>query len=478
MPMLTVAAVRKYAAQTKPREIRDSGAPGLYLVVQAKPSGTKSWAMRFRRPDGRPAKLTLGRVDLQLQDKSEPMPTSPSEPVLGGALTLWAARQLANKIHNDRATGRDVIAEHAARKHGALAAAAQRNASGFGIAVREFFSDYKVKRWGARPRRWREDARLLGLHYPPDCDPATTEPEVIKGSLAHTWASKPVAEITDDDVYAVVDAARRHGIPGLPRRNKEASDARGRKMHGALSVLFRWLLRHRKVRSNPCVAVERPGPPPQRERALSDSEVRWLWRACDKLGTPYGPLLQVLLLTGARLGEVTGMRHDELAEGEWTVPAARAKNHRPNLLPLPAFTLAIVTGALRIAGADLVFTRTGKLLTGFSRVKHDLDAAMLAAAREEDPTATVPPWRLHDLRRTASTGMHDALGVAPHVVEAVLSHVSGHKAGVAGVYNKAEYRAEKAEALRRWAQHVAGVVSGEPEAKVVALRARKPRSRS
>jgi hypothetical protein len=75
--------------------------------------------------------------------------------------------------------------------------------------VREFFADYKVKRWGARPRDWRENARLLGLCYPPDCDPADTEPEVMRGSLADTWADKPVAEITDDDIYAVVDSARR-----------------------------------------------------------------------------------------------------------------------------------------------------------------------------------------------------------------------------------------------------------------------------
>ena len=122
------------------------------------------------------------------------------------------------------------------------------------MAAREFFADYKVKRWGARPRRWRDDARLLGLRYPPDCDPATAEPEVMRGGLADTWAAKPVADITDDDVYAVVDDARRNGIPGLGRNNKGASDARGRKLHSALSVLFRWLLRHRK-----CAAIRATG---------------------------------------------------------------------------------------------------------------------------------------------------------------------------------------------------------------------------
>ena len=110
--------------------------------------------------------------------------------------------------------------------------------------------------------------------------------------------------------------------------------------------------------------------------------------------------------------------------------------------------------------AGYVFTYSGARLTGFSRAKAQLDAAMLAAARAED--AVLPAWRLHDLRRTVSTMMHDQLGVLPHVVEAVLNHVSGHKAGVAGTYNVAEYRAEKAAALVRWAQHVQGVVEQRP----------------
>jgi integrase len=462
--------VRKYAAQTRRREIRDALAPGLYLVVQPKPNGTKSWAMRFRRPDGKPCKLTLGRVDLSDAETAD-------APTLGGALTLRQARQLANEIDRQRARGLDVVAERRVEKHRERTAAAQRSASTFAAAAREFFVDHKVKRWGTRPRRWRGDARLLGLDWPRGCDPATTAPRVLPGSLADRWADRAVADITDDDVYAVVDEARRHGVPGLPRHNRGTSDARGRKMHGALSVLFRWLLRHRRVRGNPCQGVERPGAPPPRERALSSDEVRWFRRGCDELGAPYGALLQFLLLTGARLAEVTGMRRDELSEdgAVWTVPGERAKNHRPNLLPLPAQVRGILAALPRVEG-ELVFSYTGRPLTGFSRVKAKLDAEMRAAAREEDPAAVIPPWRVHDLRRTCSTGMH-ALGVAPHIVEAVLNHVSGARAGVAGVYNVAEYRAEKQEALRRWAQHVAGVVSGKPADVVNFPRGRRRRAR-
>ena len=84
----------------------------------------------------------------------------------------------------------------------------------------------------------------------------------------------------------------------------------------------------------------------------------------------------------------------------------------------------------------------------------DVVTAMLARAKKE-----ITPWTLHDLRRTAVTGMAN-LGIAPHVVEAVVNHISGAKAGVAGIYNRAEYAVEKKAALARWALHVLDIVDG------------------
>ena len=102
----------------------------------------------------------------------------------------------------------------------------------------------------------------------------------------------------------------------------------------------------------------------------------------------------------------------------------------------------------RIADADHVFTTTGTTpISGFSKFKAQLDAAM----------ETTEPWRIHDLRRTAVTGMAE-LGVTPHVIEAVVNHISGHKGGVAGVYNRAAYAPEKKAALELWADHVSSIV--------------------
>src|SRR5207253_1116296 len=116
-----------------------------------------------------------------------------------------------------------------------------------------------------------------------------------------------------------------------------------------------------------------------------------------------------------------------------------------------------------------VFTTNGKTpISGFSKIKGRLDALMLTAEeKERGRDSTLPHWRIHDLRRTAATGMA-GIGIQPHIIEAVLNHVSGAKSGVAGTYNREAYEPEKRAALERWADYVAGLVSGR-KTKVVQL---------
>lgn len=457
MPALTPAAVLRYKAQAKRREIRDTLAPGLHLVIQPAPSGSKSWALRFRRPGGRPAKLTLGRVELSREETSD-------TPVIGGALTLRQARELANKVDRDRARGLDVIEEAKATKQRQRAELEDRAENTFGAAALEFFIDYKTKKWGTLPRQWKNTARVLGLQWPRHCDPRAAAPTVIRGSLADIWAGKPLASIDGHDIHTVVDEARRHGIRGLPRHTEGVSEARGRKMHAALSVLFRWAVRQRRVVANPCVGVWRPEPPAPRERVLTDAEIVRFWRVTDALPVPFGAALKLLLLTGCRRSEVAGMRVSELgADGIWTLPGARTKNHLAHVVPLPPLAQRILEDVPRVAGG-FVFTTTGTApIAGWSKIKRAVDAAMGPG---------VPAWRLHDLRRTAVTGMAE-LGVAPHIVEACVNHVSGAKSGIAGVYNKAVYAPEKKAALERWAAHVETLVTGKPTNNVVNLPVRE-----
>jgi integrase len=458
--VLTDAAVRRYRPAARRRIIRDAKAQSLYLVVQ--PSGRKSWMMRFRRPGGKPGKIVLGPVHAE----GEP----PGEPTIGMPLTLAGARMLAAAVHRERAQGRDPVADHKARRHRQRAAIEERAAGTFGACVRRFADEHAR----VRTRKWRYTLRQLGLHYPIDGG----EPTETAGGLAQRWADRPARDVDAHDVYAVVEEARRIGTPGIPARTRRASEARARDLHSALSSMFGWLHRHRLVDANPAAGVHRPPTAMARDRVLSESEIRWLWRACDEVGEPFGATFRLLLLTGQRLGEVAGMRWDELSEDGATLalPATRTKNRRAHVVPLAPAAREIVERAPRIEGCKFVFSTTGRTpVSGWSKAKRRLDQLMLAAAREErGPDATVPAWRLHDLRRTAITNMAE-LGVRPDVIEMAVNHVSGHRGGVAGVYNKSELLPERRAALARWAQHVAGVVSGKP-ANVVAM-ARRGRRR-
>jgi integrase len=137
---------------------------------------------------------------------------------------------------------------------------------------------------------------------------------------------------------------------------------------------------------------------------------------------------------------------------------------------------AILKNVKRVERGEFVFTITGRCPAQVgSKVKPRLDQAMLAKAREElGESAAIAPWRIHDLRRTAATGMA-GIGISPHVIEASLNHISGAKSGVAGTYNREQYAKEKREALEHWADHIERIVTGA-EGKVVHMGSRKGRA--
>jgi integrase len=452
---LTAAAVRKYAPAAKRRRIPDAGMRSLFLIVE--PSGHKSWQMRFRVGGGRIGKLTLGPVDANGHEMQE-------EPAIGQPLTLAAARQLAARVHRERALGHDPIADHKAAKQRQQAAFIEVSSNSFGAAAKEFIEKHAMK----KVRRWKEQARLLGFQ------PTANGLDAVAGGLAARWNDKPVGKIDGHDIHTLVAETRERGAPGLERRSEKPTDSRARAMMATLSSMYGWLLQHRRVESNPCVGVYRPEPLAARERVLTNDEIRWLWRACDGLGEPFAGIVKLLLLTGQRLNEVAGMRRDELsddgASAIWNIPSSRTKNKRPHVVPLsPAARALIPDGEHALA-----FTTTGTTPpSGWSRAKHRLDALMSKAAQKERRDATIPPWRLHDLRRTCVTGMAE-LGIRPDVIELVVNHVSGHRSGVAGVYNRSELLPERKAALERWAAHVQGLAS-EQHDNVVTIRTRKQR---
>ncbi len=201
--------------------------------------------------------------------------------------------------------------------------------------------------------------------------------------------------------------------------------------------------------SNPVVGTNKSTDEVSRDRVLSDKELAAIWNACSE--DDYGRILRLLALTGQRREEVAAIAHSEINGTLWTLSAARTKNGREHEVPLSDQALNIIESVPRRDDRDLLFGAGAGPFSGFSKAKAAMDTRL---------GKKVAPWRLHDLRRTAATGMA-RLGVQPHVIEAVLNHISGHKAGVAGVYNRATYRTEKEAALKLWAEHVQQIASAD-----------------
>lgn len=205
--------------------------------------------------------------------------------------------------------------------------------------------------------------------------------------------------------------------------------------------LFNWCLERGIVEANPAQGIKAPVKEEARDRVLSEDELRRVVTACRIESYPFGPFVLLLLATAQRRGELAEMKWSEIDFDKATleIPSARSKNKRANVVPLTPFALSILETMPRFVNCDYVFTTTRKTpVSGFSK--------MLARISELSGTKD---WHLHDLRRTAASGMAQ-VGVAPHVVEKVLNHSSGIISGVAAVYNRYGYISEKREALEKW----------------------------
>jgi integrase len=217
------------------------------------------------------------------------------------------------------------------------------------------------------------------------------------------------------------------------------------------------------VEANPVVGTLRVEEH-SRERVLDLDELRLIWNALP--ARDYGAIIKLLALTGARANEIAGLRREELRDGAILLPGSRTKNGREHLIPLSAPARAILADHLeqhKDETRSLVFGRRTGPFSGWSKCKDALDQRIAETAGR-----SLPHWTPHDLRRSFATNAA-GIGIQPHIIEACLNHVSGHKGGVAGIYNRAAYEPEKKTAFDRWAEHLLAVVEGR-EAVVVPLR--------
>jgi integrase len=207
-----------------------------------------------------------------------------------------------------------------------------------------------------------------------------------------------------------------------------------------LSAFFNWCVSEGLLETNPAQGTAKASENGSRERVLTKEELRKLWH---NLGNDrFADIVSLLLLTGQRRNEIGKLQWSEIDFARKMIVLApeRTKNSRVHELPLPAQALAILKRIPRRNTTDFLWGKRG--FSDWNGAKHELDERLRIA-----------DWHLHDLRRTCATQMAE-LGIQPHIIEAVLNHVSGHKGGVAGIYNRAKYADEMRNALQRWADHL------------------------
>jgi integrase len=349
------------------------------------------------RHRGRRRRLTLGTLD---------------------ALTLAQARELAKDKRHDVSKGVDV------------ATVKQDGRTADTIAD---LADLYIEKW-ARPRKrsWKADRNLLDHRVLP------------------TWKHRAIVDITRQDCRQLVEGVAEKGAPIVANR-----------VAALLSKMFAFALDRDLVKASPAVRLPRPGQERQRDRVLSDADLRTLWLAWDALPAPMAAFYRLRLLTAQRGGEVASMRWSDvdLTAGWWTIPAASAKNKLAHRVPLNASAVKILVALLATADDKAVY-----VLGATERTK----GAGARGKRQQSEAARtfgVDNFRGHDLRRTAATVMASG-GIPRLVVGKILNH---QEPGVTKVYDRATYDAEKSAALTWWDAKLAGILEPRGAADVLAF---------
>jgi integrase len=404
--MLTASSVEAMKPAAARREVPDALLPGLYFIVQT--SGAKSWAVRYRA-NGRPKKHTIGSYP---------------------KIKLGDARELARAALRSAAEGNDPAAAKVEARR--LAETGLDRADLVGVVFEEFDKRHLSK---LRPSTAKEIRRLFERRILPK------------------WRKRRMSEVSKRDVLAILDSMVASGAPISANR-----------CLAAMTNFFNWSVARDILPIAPTHGVKKPTVQRSRSRVLTDDELRLAWLAAADIGWPFGQIVRLLILTGARREEVAAMPESELdiSRQLWTLAANRAKNHLEHEVHLSSRALAVLRTSPRVRNRrGFVFSTNGQTApSGFSRAKERIDAAMLkrakaeAKARGDDPAKVkIPPWTFHDLRRTMASGMA-RLGIALPVIERCLNHVSGTFSGVVGIYQRHSFSDEQRAAFDVWSRHV------------------------
>lgn len=277
-----------------------------------------------------------------------------------------------------------------------------------------------------RPATQKETRRLLEKHF------------------ARSLGSKKLAEITANDIAKVLDQLVRANKPG------EANHA-----FSAMKTFLRWATSRSLIAHSPIEAMRPPTRTKARERVLSDSELKLVWNAANEW--PFGTIVRLLILLGARRGEVAALRWlwINTAERTITFPREIMKMARTHTVPYGPMTAALLEDVPRFD--DVLFPARGSTdipFSGFSKGKERLDRMI----QRDDAVSPIAQWTLHDLRRTVATNLA-GLDVRVEVTEAMLGHRSGKLSGIVSVYQRHSWLPQMREAMAAWERRLAKILA-------------------
>lgn len=391
-------------------ELGDEVVPGLVLRVTT--SGVKSFSVIYKVPGeggvsatgrplaGRQHRVTLGQY-----------------PLLG----LSKAREEARRLLEAVSEGRDPRDERR-----------EQNKHRFTNTVETVARRFITQDAQRTVASWEKIQRTLDLHVIPRI------------------GSKPIRDVRRADVHEMLDE--------LVAADKVGT---AREVRKHLSRLFNWAVDRELIPDSPVHGLRRADLDPNGDagRALTNGELRYIWRAAGELGYPFGPWYQLLMLTGRRREEWAAATRSEIdaASRLHDLPRERHKSGRGHVLPLSDPAWVIVDGLPIWPGNDyhLFSTKAGKgHIKGYSKAKTRLDAEALKLMRKDNAEAALASYRVHDFRVTCETRLAD-LGFNQDVRDAVLGHA---KPGLQKTYNKHEYLDEKREAMAAYGAHILGIV--------------------
>lgn len=369
--------------------------------LRISPNGTASWIVQLWQGGrgGNNKRLVIGRY---------------------AQMKIREAHIEADKIIGDLRNGVDV----AAQRKGFIQDARQRIESGnLESAIEQY-----LKRKAQPGKYWEENKRIF-----------------YRDVLPALGSRTSLSAITKTELRALIEK-KEEKAPGVARY-----------LFSVLRPFFAWCVERELIKVSPMDTLKAPPLRPARDRILSDDEIAAFWHSCEEIGWPFGPLFKLLLLTGQRREELAAIRWDELTldKAEWVIPGERTKNGKEHIVHLSEQALAII-GTIPKQASEFVFTTTLKTsVSGYSKAKRELDKLMASAMNKP-----LKPWRLHDLRRTAASGMA-RLNFPPHIVERVINHLSGAQGGLVRVYQRHEYIEERRAAIYAWNNYVASLCDKE-----------------